>query len=110
MNTQHDDEHDDGGAGDDAARRARQPRCSTRLASSGRNTSWPVALAADSAPSTRPRRSSNQRVATIAASTIEVTPVPVPTSTPHSSVSCHWLLHPRGERHRHGEQRQRARG
>ena len=48
-----------------------------------------MALAAESAPSTRPRRSSNQRVATTAASTIDVTPVPVPTSTPHSSVSCH---------------------
>ena len=27
----------------------------------------------------------------MAASTIDVTPVPVPTSTPHSSVSCHWF-------------------
>ena len=55
---------------------ARQPRCSATLASIGRNTSCPVALAADSAPSTSPRRASNQRVATTAASTIDVTPVP----------------------------------
>ena len=48
-----------------------------------------MALAAESAPSTRPRRWSNHRVATIAASTIEVTPVPVPTSTPQSSIRCH---------------------
>ena len=70
---------------------ARQPLCSTTRARSGRNTSCPVALAADSAPSTMPRRSSNHRVATTAASTIDVTPVPVPTNTPHSSVICHWL-------------------
>ena len=67
----------------------RQPRVSTIPASSGRNTSCPVALAAESAPSTTPRFWSNQRVATIAASTIDVTPVPAPTSTPHSSISCH---------------------
>ena len=30
-------------------------------------------------------------MATTAASTIEVTPVPAPTNTPHSSVICHWL-------------------
>jgi hypothetical protein len=46
-------------------------------------------LAADRAPRTSPRRASNQRVATIAASTIEVTPVPAPTQTPHSSINCH---------------------
>ena len=67
----------------------RQPRVSTTPASSGRKTSCPVALAAESAPRTTPRFSSNHRVATIAASTIDVTPVPVPTSTPHSSISCH---------------------
>ena len=40
---------------------------------------------------TRPRRSSNQRFAMMAARTIDVTPVPVPTNTPHNSVSCHWV-------------------
>jgi hypothetical protein len=63
-------------------------------ASIGRNTSWPVAFAADSIPSTRPRRASNQRLATMAASTIDVTPVPVPTSTPHNSVNCHEVFIP----------------
>ena len=67
----------------------RQPRDSTTAASAGRNTSWPVAFAADNAPSTTPRRWSNQRVATTAASTIAVTPVPAPTSTPQNSRNCH---------------------
>ena len=48
-----------------------------------------MALAADSMPITRPRRSSNQRVATTAASTIAVTPVPAPTTTPHNRKNCH---------------------
>ena len=49
---QHDDEDDDRRAGDDQRRR-RAIRCrSTTPASSGRNTSCPVAFAAESAPST----------------------------------------------------------
>ncbi len=68
---------------------ARHPCDSTSCASEGRKISCPVALAADNIPRTRPRRSSNQRLAMMAASTIDVTPVPVPTSTPQSSVSCH---------------------
>ena len=67
----------------------RQPCAVTSRASTGRKTSCPVALAAESMPSTRPRRASNQRLTTIAASTMAVTPVPVPTSTPQKSVSCH---------------------
>jgi hypothetical protein len=67
----------------------RHPFDSTRAASDGRKINCPVALAADRMPRTRPRRSSNQRLAMMAANTIEVTPVPVPTSTPHNSVSCH---------------------
>ena len=85
---------------------ARHPCRSTTPASNGRNTSCPVAFAAESAPSTMPRRASNHRVATTAASTIDVTPVPVPTHTPHNSVTCHWLLHLRGERDGDGEERQ----
>ena len=69
----------------------RHPLDSVIFASAGRNTSWPVALAAESAPNTRPRRSSNHRVATTAARTMEVTPVPAPTSTPQNSMSCHWV-------------------
>ena len=67
----------------------RQFEASTTAASIGRNTSCPVAFAADSMPITRPRRSSNQRVATTAASTIAVTPVPAPTTTPHNRKNCH---------------------
>ena len=67
----------------------RHPLVSMTLARNGRNTSCPVAFAADSAPRTTPRRSSNHRVATTAASTIDVTPVPAPTSTPQHSTSCH---------------------
>ena len=49
----------------------------------------PVALShwRRSAPSTTPRRSPNQRVATTAASTIDVTPFPRPPARPHSSRS-----------------------
>ena len=66
-------------------------RSATSDASTGKNTSCPVAFAADRMPSTRPRRLSNQRLAMMAASTIDVTPVPVPTSTPQSRVNCHWV-------------------
>ena len=69
----------------------RHPWRSTTRASSGRKISCPVAFAAESAPSTTPRRATNQRVATTAARTIDVTPVPVPTQMPHSSVICHWF-------------------
>ena len=54
----------------------------------GRKISCPVALAAVSTPVTRPRRASNQRVATVATKPIDIEPVPTPTSTPHSSTSC----------------------
>ena len=40
----------------------RQPIWSVRLASSGRNTSCPVATLAVRMPTTRPRRAANQRV------------------------------------------------
>ena len=74
-----------------ASAAVRQPCASISRASIGRKINCPVAFAADSTPVTRPRRASNQRVATIAASTMDVTPVPVPTQTPQSSISCHWL-------------------
>ena len=38
---------------------------------------------------TRPRRLLNQRLAMMEASTSAVTPLPLPTTTPHSSTSCH---------------------
>ena len=55
----------------------------------GRNTSWPVELAAENTP-TRPRGAgTNQRLATIAPNTSASEPVPMPTAKPHSSHSCH---------------------
>ena len=54
----------------------------TRLASSGRNTSWPEALLAVSSPTTRPRRCTNQRLAMAVASPTMPAPEPSPTSTP----------------------------
>ena len=58
-------------------------------AASGRNASEPVAELAVRMPTTRPRRAVNQRLATVAPSTIAVMPVPMPTSSPQVSQSCH---------------------
>ena len=66
----------------------RQPYCSVRLASSGKNTSCPVATLAVRMPTTRPRRATNQRAAIVAPSTSAVMPVPSPITTPHSSTNC----------------------
>ena len=82
-------------SGERQERRRRTPApCASRSASvssamSGRNTSWPVAELAASMPMTRPRRCTNQRVATVAASTMAVSPVPTPTTMPQSKMSCH---------------------
>ena len=56
--------------------------------SPGRKISWPVAPAAVSAPNTSPRRRTNQRLATVAASTEAIVPAPRPTTTPQSRKSC----------------------
>src|SRR5215217_6319032 len=66
----------------------RQPCWVVTAATTGRNISCPVALAAVSTPVTSPRRASNQRVATVATKPIEIEPVPTPTSTPHNSTNC----------------------
>ena len=66
-----------------------QPYCRTSSASAGRNTSWPVAFAAVMMPVTRPRRRTNQRCATIAASGTDTARWRSPITTPHSSCSCH---------------------
>ena len=71
-----------------SASAARQPSRSVSEASSGRNTSWPVATLAVMMPTTSPRRATNQRVAMVAPSTSAVMPVPMPMTTPHSSISC----------------------
>ncbi len=39
-------------------------------------------------PTTRPRRATNQRAAMVAPSTSAVMPVPIPITTPHSSINC----------------------
>ena len=66
-----------------------QPDDSTNRASSGRKINCPVALAAVSAPVTRPRRCTNHRLATVAASTLAMQPAPRPTTTPQSATRCH---------------------
>ena len=70
------------------ASEALQPYASVSLASSGRKTSWPVAVLAVSMPTTRPRWCWNQRAATVAPSTSATMPVPRPIRTPHSATSC----------------------
>ncbi len=67
---------------------SRQPACSETTATTGRKTSWPVALPAVRIPVTRPRRRTNQRCATVAANTRAIDPVPRPISTPQVSTSC----------------------
>ncbi len=66
----------------------RQPDRSTRTATSGRKTSCPVALPAVRMPVTRPRRAVNHRLATVAAKTSAIEPVPTPTRTPQHATSC----------------------
>ena len=68
---------------------ARQPRCVTMLASSGRNISCPAAVLPVRNPITTPRRATNQRFATIAAITIAAAPVPLPSATPHNGHRFH---------------------
>ena len=42
---------------------------------------------------TRPRRATNQRLATVAANTSAIDPVPSPTSTPQQATSCQlWVI------------------
>ena len=50
--------------------------------------SCPVATLAERMPTTRPRRATNQRVATVAPSTMAVIPVPKPTTNPQSAMRC----------------------
>ena len=67
----------------------RQPWFSTIHASSGRNTSWPDAVAAVSTPETRPRRATNQRPVTVAVKASAMLPLPMPTRRPQPSRNCH---------------------
>ena len=43
-------------------------------------------------PETRPRRATNQRPVTVATSDSAIEPVPSPTSTPHSRISCQLVV------------------
>ena len=71
----------------------RQPGSSASRAIVGRKTSWPVELAAEKTPVTRPRWLTNQRFATIAPKTSAIAPVPTPIGTPHRNQSCHdWVI------------------
>ena len=50
-------------------------------------------MLAVSMPTTRPRRLTNQRAATVAPSTSATMPVPMPTITPQSATSCQsWVM------------------
>ena len=68
---------------------ARQDCDSVSAAITGRKINWPVAAAAVRTPITSPRRATNQRLATVAANTRAIDPVPSPISTPQVSISCH---------------------
>ena len=67
----------------------RHPAVVTMVARTGRKMSCPVALADVMIPVTSPRRRTNHRLPTIAASGIETAPVAVPMTTPQSSLSSH---------------------
>ena len=67
----------------------RQPGPCASCAIAGRKISWPVELAAENRPVTRPRWRTNQRLATMAPKTSAMAPVPTPTGTPHRNHSCH---------------------
>ncbi len=67
---------------------ARQPICVASQALNGRKASWPVALLAESSPTSKPRLLTNQRLATVAANTIAVRPVATPTTSPQSTIIC----------------------
>src|SRR5579883_1693093 len=66
----------------------RQPKWVATAASSGRKTSWPVAVLAAKSPMTNPRLLTNQRLAIVALSTCAMQPVPIPTNRPQVRISC----------------------
>ena len=79
---QPDERHQARTSSDTAIGTLTQPNDVASHASTGRNTSWPLALLAVSMPTTRPRRATNQRLAMVAATPKPVAPAPRPTSTP----------------------------
>ena len=65
-----------------------QPCNSDKRESPGRKINCPAAPAAVKPPITIPRRLTNQRLATVAANTNAIEPVPTPTMTPHVATNC----------------------
>ncbi len=66
----------------------RQPPKSASAAMAGRKTRVPVAVEAVSRPSIRPRRATNQRLTTVAPSTMATAPEPKPAMTPQVATYC----------------------
>ena len=62
---------------------ARQPWAAPMSARRGTNKSCPALVAAPKMPCTKPRRATNQRMATAAPRTPPTTPVPSPLTAPH---------------------------
>ena len=71
-----------------ASTTGRQPPAWARAAMPGRKTSEPLAAEALSRPIIRPRRATNQRLTTIAPSTMATAPEPTPAITPQVATYC----------------------
>jgi hypothetical protein len=70
-----------------------QPACSAMAARAGMKIKVPVAVLAVRMPMMRPRWLENQRLTTVAASTMETQPEPRPEKTPQSTMSCQdWVI------------------
>ncbi len=70
-----------------------QPQVWAIQARTGRKTSVPLAALAVRSPVIRPRRVTNQRLTTVAASTIATPPEAIPENTPQLATSCQgWVM------------------
>ena len=86
---------------------ARHPHRAVTCASIGRKTSCPVDALAVRTPSTVPRRATNQRFTTVAASTTATSPVPTPMPEPPQRHQLPALPDQWRDRGADGEQRER---
>ena len=91
-----------------ASTTGRQPPASARAASPGTKIRVPVAVLAVRSPIARPRLVANQRLTTVAPSTIATQPEARPDSTPQLATSCHGSVMKRTERRRPRQERKRA--
>jgi hypothetical protein len=66
----------------------RHPSSVAMSMSAGTKTNWPADVDAPNMPITRPRRVTNQRVATVAPNTPEMMPVPTPLTPPQRIANC----------------------